>query len=566
MLDQNVPIIEGGRKIGEARMQLALTEIDALFTNPEGLGETGDFVICARRTTSDVTCYPSRQFPDGVKQALRYSNGKSLPMDFALEGKTGTILTLDNRKQKIVAAYGAAGTTGLGIVSKRDYAEFSAMSRRRFIQVMPFLLLISAGGVWLLGWRVSPLVRKVVESRAQLKAVIDSAPDAIVSLDERGCIGAFNPAAVALFGYQQDEVTGRHISNLVPEVGDAASGALPESGLGYGRRRDGARFPMEISIAKALSETGASYVATLRDVTLREQAQSELKARYDEVQKLNAQLKEAQHQLLQSEKMASVGQLAAGVAHEINNPIGYVYSNLGMLENYVQDILRLVSAYEAAEAAITQGAVLERLLAAKQETGIAFLRTDMSALMGETREGITRVKKIVQDLKDFSHIDASDEWHWANLQKGMDSTLNIVWNELKYKAEVRKEYADIPEVECRPSQLNQVFLNLLVNAGHAIKEKGVITIRTGQEAGQVWVEIADNGCGIDAEHLSRIFDPFFTTKPIGQGTGLGLSLSYGIVQNHGGRIEVKSELGKGTAFRVWLPITQRTQLEAESHA
>jgi len=402
----------------------------------------------------------------------------------------------------------------------------------------------------------------VVESRAELKAVIDSAPDAIVSLDERGRIRSFNPAAIALFGCQPNEVVGSPISLLLPEVASEGASTLPENGMSRGSRKDGGTFSVEISVAKVLSETGSGYVATLRDVTLREQAESELKVRYAEVRELNKQLKDTQNQLLQSEKMASVGQLAAGVAHEINNPIGYVYSNLGTLENYAQDMFRLLTAYEAAEAAIADDAVLERLRAAKEEADIEFLRADMRSLMDETRDGITRVKQIVQNLKDFSRIDAVDEWHWADLRKGLDATLNIMWNELKYKAEVRREYADIPEVECRPSQLNQVFLNLLVNAGHAIKDKGVITIRTGQEGEAVWIEIADSGKGIAPEHLTRIFDPFFTTKPVGQGTGLGLSLSYGIVQKHGGRIEVQSVQGKGTAFKVWLPIRQSESLEA----
>jgi signal transduction histidine kinase len=176
--------------------------------------------------------------------------------------------------------------------------------------------------------------------------------------------------------------------------------------------------------------------------------------------------------------------------------------------------------------------------------------------MDESKDGITRVKNIVQNLKDFSHVDASDEWHYADLHSGINSTLNIVNNEIKYKANVVKEYGAIPEVECLLSQLNQVFMNLLVNAAHAIEERGTITIRTGQKGDEVWVEVTDTGKGIAPEHLKKIFDPFFTTKPIGKGTGLGLSLSYGIVQKHHGRIEVQSEIGKGTIFRVWLPIKQ----------
>jgi signal transduction histidine kinase len=162
----------------------------------------------------------------------------------------------------------------------------------------------------------------------------------------------------------------------------------------------------------------------------------------------------------------------------------------------------------------------------------------------------------VQNLKDFSHADVADEWRHADLHHGLDSTLTIVHNEIKYKAKVVREYGQLPDVECLPSQLNQVFMNLLVNAAQAIEENGLITIRTGAEGDEVWVDVIDNGHGIKPEHLQKVFDPFFTTKPVGKGTGLGLSLSYGIVQKHHGRMEVQSEVGKGTMFRVWLPVAQ----------
>ena len=181
-----------------------------------------------------------------------------------------------------------------------------------------------------------------------------------------------------------------------------------------------------------------------------------------------------------------------------------------------------------------------------------YLKEDIPSLLKESQDGLARVTRIVQDLKDFSHVDESN-WQQANLEQGMDSTLNVVANEIKYKAEVVKEYAGLPEVECMPSQLNQVFMNLLVNAAQAIDDKGIITVRTGSSGDEVWVEVEDTGKGIPSENLNRIFDPFFTTKPIGKGTGLGLSLSYGIVQKHHGRIEVKSEVGKGTTFRICVP-------------
>ena len=277
----------------------------------------------------------------------------------------------------------------------------------------------------------------------------------------------------------------------------------------------------------------------------------------DEIRSVNKRLEDAQNQLLQSEKMATIGQLAAGVAHEINNPVGYINSNLGTLQKYIKDLFVMLDAYEQAEPLLAANPeTIRNILALRKKLDLAFLKEDVVALMNESQEGISRVKKIVQDLKDFSHVDEA-EWQWADIRKGIDSTLNVVWNELKYKAEVIKQYNAIPDVECLPSQLNQVFMNLLVNAAHAIEDKGVIFIRSGQDnAHEVWVEVSDSGKGIPAENLKRIFDPFFTTKPVGKGTGLGLSLSYSIIQKHHGRIEVVSEVATGTTFRVYLPIKQ----------
>jgi signal transduction histidine kinase len=273
-------------------------------------------------------------------------------------------------------------------------------------------------------------------------------------------------------------------------------------------------------------------------------------------QVLIGKLEDAQGQLLQSEKMASVGQLAAGVAHEINNPIGFVNSNLGSLKGQVESLLSVLSAYEEVENALKgQPDLLASLQQAKIAADLDFLRDDILDLINESLDGVQRVKKIVENLRDFSRVDAS-EWHYANLEQGLESTLNIVWNEIKYKAEVIREYAGLPDVECIAAQINQVFMNLLVNAAHAIHEQGVVTVRTGCAGDEVWVEIADNGEGIAPENLSHIFDPFFTTRAVGKGSGLGLSISYGIIEKHHGRIEVESELGRGTRFRIGLPVRQ----------
>ncbi len=280
----------------------------------------------------------------------------------------------------------------------------------------------------------------------------------------------------------------------------------------------------------------------------------------EELTELNRQLTAAQDQLVQSEKMASIGQLAAGVAHEINNPIGYIFSNFGTLERYLLDLFKVLAAYEACEPRLPDAQARQSLAALRREIDLDYLKGDIPTLLAETREGIERVRKIVQDLKDFSHVDAHREWEWSDLHKGIDSTLNIVNNEIKYKADVVKQYGSLPLVRCLASELNQVFLNLLVNAAHAIAhERGTIVVRTGSAGAEVWVEVEDDGCGIAPEHLQRIFDPFFTTKPVGKGTGIGLSLSYGIVKKHAGRIDVDSKVGRGTRFRVTLPVDPAAQ-------
>lgn len=297
---------------------------------------------------------------------------------------------------------------------------------------------------------------------------------------------------------------------------------------------------------------------TLRDdVARREQAERELMERNSELNALNAKLSSAQEHLVQSEKLASIGQLAAGVAHEINNPIGYIFSNFGSLEKYLADLFRILTAYESAEGSHDNAQTMADIAAIKAAIDLEFLKEDIPTLMHESKEGIVRVRKIVQDLKDFSHVDATQEWQFADINKGIDSTLNVVNNEIKYKADVVKDYGTLPEVECMASQINQVVMNLVVNAAHAIgPERGTITVRTGVAGDSAWFEVQDTGSGIPKEVLPRIFDPFYTTKPIGKGTGLGLSLSYGIVQKHGGTIDVRTEAGVGTTFRVMLPIKQ----------
>ena len=315
-----------------------------------------------------------------------------------------------------------------------------------------------------------------------------------------------------------------------------------------------ARVKTHLDLRRMQKQLTAQNLQLQQEIAVREQAERALSDSYEKLKASNHRLEEMHQQLLQAEKMVSIGQLAAGVAHEINNPIAFVDSNLGVLREYVDGLLRLIDTYERTDEVLNQHpALLAEVRRAREKLDLAFVRADLASLLEESLGGVHRVRGIVQDLRDFSRVGES-EWQSACLHPGIDSTLNIIAGEIRKKAQVVKEYGAIPDIECVPAQLNQVFLNLLLNAAQAIDREGVITVRTGQERDQVWIEIADNGCGIPRNNMTRIFEPFFTTKPVGQGTGLGLSLSYGIVNQHGGRIEVSSEEGEGSVFRIWLPL------------
>jgi len=307
-------------------------------------------------------------------------------------------------------------------------------------------------------------------------------------------------------------------------------------------------------LVEIINQSGDSRTTILLDAL--EQLYNRLSEQNRNLAEINHSLEEkvenTQQQLLQSEKMAAIGQLAAGVAHEINNPIGFVNSNLGTLKTYIERLMKLVDAYES----VARGGDPAQLEAARRGADLEFLRDDLPSLVKESHEGLTRVTKIVQDLKDFSHVDQA-ELQEADLNAGLESTLNVVWNEIKYKAEVVRELGDIPHVSCVPAQINQVFMNLLVNAAQAIEKRGRIFVRSGRENDFVWFEIEDTGKGMTDEVRQRIFEPFFTTKPVGKGTGLGLSISYDIVvKKHGGRIDVSSTPGAGTRFKICLPLKQ----------
>jgi two-component system NtrC family sensor kinase len=281
-------------------------------------------------------------------------------------------------------------------------------------------------------------------------------------------------------------------------------------------------------------------------------ARDDLTSKNTELEKALSDLKATQSQLLQQEKMASVGQLAAGVAHEINNPMGFIISNLGTLSNYGESLnqyqqvtnLMLASCSEADQA---------KMKALHDKLDLSFIMEDMPSLIKESRDGAERVRIIVQSLKNFSAVD-QEGVQSININDYLDSTVNVAWNELKDKAEVVRSYGVLPAILGRTQEIGQVFLNILRNAVQAIAERGIIHLKTSHDNGMVTITITDNGCGIPPEVIDRIFEPFFTTRPPGHGTGLGLSTCYDIVKKHGGTIDVASTVGKGTKFTIRLPV------------
>jgi len=284
---------------------------------------------------------------------------------------------------------------------------------------------------------------------------------------------------------------------------DAANGTTPvaEAVLEPAQQDDcaaallAALLNMQGALAKANDELLAVNADLERRVAERtrslQEANTELQAQRDELQALLNRLEEVQLQLLQKEKMASVGQLAAGVAHEINNPIGFVSANLTVLGEYAEDLLAIVDAYAAIDPLLDRHpnalALIRRI---KEEHDLDFVRGDLKTLLDESRDGLQRVSRIVQDLKDFSHVDDLS-WQVADLHKGLDSTINVVRSEIRKKAEMRREYGDLPALRCHPGQLNQVFMNLLLNAAQAIEQHGLITVRTGSDDAWGWVEFCE---------------------------------------------------------------------------
>ncbi len=397
---------------------------------------------------------------------------------------------------------------------------------------------------------------ELVDSQAQLSAVLDTVGEGIITIDSDSTIVMVNREVESIWGYAQEELVGMQLQLLMPEqYRSRHTGGLKryvETGVARvmgermqleGLRKDGSTFPLEIRMAKTEVGPRLLFTAAVRDITDRLQAERALQEANSEleekVEERALELRRKQAQLIQSEKMAALGQLVAGVAHEINTPLGALSSNIDIFARTVDRIGDLLADMETEDTA-PQHQKLRRLLESVQQ------------LSTVNRTATERITAIVGSLRRFARMDAA-ELDGMDIHEGIDNTLTLVQHELKHRIQVEKDYGEVPLITCYPNQLNQVFMNLLVNACHAIEGKGTIFIKTRMDGDSVVLEFRDTGIGISEENRQRIFDPGFTTKGFGEGTGLGLSIVSGIVQNHGGQLEVESQEGQGTTFRLILP-------------
>ena len=403
--------------------------------------------------------------------------------------------------------------------------------------------------------------RRQLEEEARLseerfRQIFEQDSDGFLIVDmATGIIREANTAATLLYGCDHNKLVGSETSSF---FGAQAWEELQQK-LAQGqkdfvihrqehRRDDGTTVPVAVrGKIFAVCETMMLFLS-LRDITEKLRLEQEAALR--------------QAQLLQSDKMASIGTLAAGIAHEINNPIAFILSNLGTLQKYRERLTEFVRLLEQTVEQTASPELRQAISSQRAELKIDYVLKDLQDLISESISGAERVKKIVNDLKSFARPDTG-EMTPTDLHECIEKTLSIVWNELKYTCIVEKKYGDIPLVTCNSQQMSQVFMNLLVNAAHAIQKQGTkqgtITIRTWQDGTTVCAAVSDTGCGIPPENLQRVFEPFFTTKEVGKGTGLGLSIVYDIIKKHHGDISVESEVGKGTTFTVRLPIAVRSE-------
>lgn len=398
------------------------------------------------------------------------------------------------------------------------------------------------------------LFAMVRTAKKEWESTLDCIPEMVILADTELVVKRCNRTFVDYIGRDFPAILGKNLLFLLREHG------LPvdDAGMSCQRLRSQAeerwfeirRFPY----AEKENHVSAGHVFIVSDITQQKKFTEQLEEKNRELETAYAALTATQAQVVHQEKMASIGQLAAGVAHEINNPMGFITSNLSTLAKYVERLSGFIRLQRCAVEGC-DGAVVSELREMERSIRLDFILDDIGTLIRESLDGADRVRHIVKSLKSFSRAD-DGERAVTDINSCIESAITITWNEIKYKATLEKELSDLPGVLCSPNQLNQVFMNLLINAVQAIEKEGKITVRTWRDGSRVCASVSDSGCGIPADIVSRIFEPFFTTKKVGAGTGLGLSISYELIQRHGGDILVDSVPGKGSTFTVRLPVTE----------
>ncbi|PIV80530.1 hypothetical protein COW53_09205 [bacterium CG17_big_fil_post_rev_8_21_14_2_50_64_8] len=404
------------------------------------------------------------------------------------------------------------------------------------------------------------------EGEAFQQAIFNAAHTGLIIVDfQHQQIMDANTTAAAVLGYDPDDLIGRLLGPITPTDCDGIRQKMLEDGEVRDvettlTHQDGHAIPVILSLTRVERGQGHFAVMSFLDISLRKAAEKELRQSHERLAKANEELKKHKDQIVQSEKLASIGQLAAGVAHEINNPVGFVTSNLGTLTEYMETIGKVLELYTELgqlppEDDTGRAELVTRITEIKEEEDLDFILDDVANVLKESQDGVKRVTEIVQNLKSFARED-SQERRPHNINDGIEAMIKMVWNELKYHCEVERDFGEVPVIRCHPGQINQVIMNMLVNASHAMPEEGgSITVSTRTRGEEIEISIADTGTGISPDIRNRIFDPFFTTKDVGKGTGLGLAISHGIIEDHGGRIELESELGQGSTFHIYLPLT-----------
>lgn len=418
------------------------------------------------------------------------------------------------------------------------------------------------------------------DTEARLQTILDAVQAGVFLIDEQTHVVIdANPAALSMFGAGREAVIGSVCHQFVCP---AEQGRCPVSDLGQTvdnserslRKASGEFMPVLKTVVPVVLSGRRYLVECLVDITQRKQVENELAIHRERLEELarerSEQLLEAQRQVLQGEKLASVGRLAAGVAHEINTPIQYVGDNLRAISDFFVDLEAVVTKYREIVGLVKQAGGAEELAqkaeAVEREHDLDFILTDAPKAVDQALDGVQRVAKIVRAMKDFSHVKSAAS-SGVDLNRCLESTLTVARNEYKYHADLKTDFGDLPLVECYPSELNQVFLNLLINAAHAIEDtgqRGLISVSTRVDGEWVEVVIADTGKGIPEDIRDKVYDPFFTTKEVGKGTGQGLYIARQIViVKHGGTLDFESEIGKGTSFRIRIPVALSPEEEGK---